>query len=47
MGRCAEFDGRKMLGRREAHRMDRFCQLAVEAVDRAGSPPVPAQRVRV
>lgn len=52
MGRCAEFDGQKMLGRREAHRMDRFCQLAVaaadEAVDQAGwsgSPPVPAERV--
>lgn len=52
LGRCADFDAAKVLTRREAHRMDRFSQLAVaaalEAVEQAGwgaAPPVPPDRV--
>lgn len=52
LGRCTDFDGAKMLGRRDARRMDRFCQLAVtaaeEAVEQAawaGRPPAAADRV--
>ncbi|MDT7729674.1 MAG: 3-oxoacyl-[acyl-carrier-protein] synthase [Actinomycetota bacterium] len=52
IGRCADFDASALLSRREARRMDRFCQLAVvaadEAVRQAGwvdGPPAPAQRV--
>jgi len=49
---CAEFDGAKELGRREAFRLDRFCQLALvaarEALETAGwedTPPVDPYRV--
>jgi 3-oxoacyl-[acyl-carrier-protein] synthase II len=52
VARCADFDGSKFLSRREVHRMDRFCQLAVaaadEAIEQAGwgtAPPVPGERV--
>jgi 3-oxoacyl-[acyl-carrier-protein] synthase II len=52
VARCTDFDASKLLSRREAHRMDRFCQLAVAAADEAveqagwgGAPPVPAERV--
>ena len=52
IGRCTGFDGSTILSRRDVHRMDRFCQLAIAAADEAveqagwtGSPPVPAERV--
>lgn len=52
VGRCIEFDPLSVLTRREAHRMDRFTQLAVvaavEAVEQSGwhdGPPVAAQRI--
>jgi 3-oxoacyl-[acyl-carrier-protein] synthase II len=35
IGRCTEFDGSKMLDRRDARRMDWFCQLAVMAAGEA------------
>ncbi|WP_416900795.1 beta-ketoacyl-[acyl-carrier-protein] synthase family protein [Micromonospora echinospora] len=51
-GRCATFDWRGVLTRREAHRTDRFCQFAIvaaeEALAQAGwgdTPPYPAERI--
>lgn len=51
-GACADFDAARLLSRREACRMDRFCQLAVAAADEAvaragwvGGLPAPAERV--
>ncbi|MFC9279108.1 beta-ketoacyl-[acyl-carrier-protein] synthase family protein [Streptomyces collinus] len=52
LGRCADFDPMKVLSRREALRMDRFCHLAVAAADEAvrlagwgAAPPAPPERV--
>lgn len=52
VGLCTDFDAFKLLNRREALRMDRFCQLAVVAADEAvgqagwaGGPPAAPERV--
>jgi 3-oxoacyl-[acyl-carrier-protein] synthase II len=52
LGACRDFDPGRFLSRKEVHRTDRFCQLAIaacaEALQQAGwgdRPPYPAERV--